>query len=86
MVAAILLIRSSETSLVKLIDLVNCLILIAPMLGRNLDDTPEHVVPKWEKSYINSMPYNVLVDDFEKKDAERDSILYPFNISDEEAA
>lgn len=79
MVASILLGRSQEQSLVKR------LILASPMLGRNLEDTPKEEVPSWEKSYIWSIPFNLLVDDFEKMDANRDPILYPFNISDEEA-
>ena len=79
MVASILLARDKKASLVK------TLILVAPMLGRNLEDEPEHLVPSWEKSYVNSLPYNLLVDDFETMNAKRDPILYPFHISDKEA-
>jgi hypothetical protein len=52
------------------------------MLGRNLEDTPENIVPAWEKSYINSLPFDLLVDDFETMNANYDPILYPFNISE----
>ena len=55
------------------------------MLGRNLEDTPKEQVPKWERPFIQCMPWHLLVDDFETMDKNRDPILYPFNISDEEA-
>lgn len=55
------------------------------MLGRNLEDSPVEEVPKWERPYIWSIPFNLLVDDFERMDKERDPILYPFHIGDEEA-
>ena len=79
MIAAMLLARNQEQSLVKK------LILVAPMLGRNLEDTPKEQVPKWERSYIWCQPWHLLVDDFETMDKNRDPILYPFHISDEEA-
>ena len=55
------------------------------MLGRNLEDEPEHLVPSWEKPYVNSLPFDLLVDDFETMNKNRDPILYPFDISEEEA-
>ena len=55
------------------------------MLGRNLEDEPEHLVPSWEKSYVGSLPIHLLVDDYETMNANRDPILLPFEISDEEA-
>ena len=55
------------------------------MLGRNLEDTPKEQVPKWERPFIWSMQWHLLVDDFETMDKNRDPILYPFHISDEEA-
>jgi acetyl esterase/lipase len=79
MVAAILLARESQTSLVKQ------MILVSPMLGRNLEDEPDNIVPDWEKTYVNSLPFDLLVDNFETMNANRDPILYPFNISLEEA-
>ena len=55
------------------------------MLGRNLEDEPEHLVPAWEKPYVNCLPFDLLVDDFETMNANRDPILFPFEISEEEA-
>lgn len=79
MVAAILLGRDNQS------DLVKSMVLICPMLGRTLEDAPADQVPEWEKSFINCIPYSLLVDDFDKKHKNRDPLLYPFEISVEEA-
>jgi hypothetical protein len=39
----------------------------------------------WEKSFLNCIPVSLLVDDFDTKHKNRDPILYPFEISLEEA-
>lgn len=46
MISSILLARNQEQSLVKK------LILVSPMLGRNLDYVPIDQVPKWERNYV----------------------------------
>lgn len=61
------------------------LVLVCPMLGRTLDEAPSHEVPEWEKPWINCIPWSLLVDDFEQKHKDRNPILYPFEISMENA-
>lgn len=79
MVASMLLGRENRQDLIKL------LVLICPMLGRTLEDAPIERVPEWEKPWLNCIPWSLIVDDFDTKHRTRDPLLYPFEISLEEA-
>ena len=61
------------------------LLLICPMLGNTLDDEPTNKLPEWEKPWLKCIPWSLVVDDFETKHKNRDPLLYPFEISLDEA-
>jgi acetyl esterase/lipase len=79
MIACILMGREGISNLIKM------QFLLSPMLGTGLEDAPENTVMDWEKPYINCLPYDLIASDFPKQNSERDVLLYPSDISLEEA-
>ena len=58
---------------------------MSPMLGTSLDDLPENSVEEWEKPYINCLNFELIASDYAKQHSERDPLLYPVEVSLEEA-
>ena len=79
MIACILMGREGISNLIKM------QFLLSPMLGTGLEDAQANTVMDWEKPYIHCLPYYLIASDFEKQNSERDVLLYPSDISLEEA-
>ena len=79
MIACILLVRQN------LSHLVNTQILMAPMLGTSLDDLPDNSIDLWEKPYLNCINFELIASDYKKQHLEADPLLYPVEVSIEEA-